>query len=498
MSRLNQATPTGVQTTPAVSHEGGAAVTFDDPIRELKLTAVTTYIGEDTFYESASTRLQRLIDLAHDATRRHPREVARFIRKLRTDYKIRTASIVLAVEYAIAGGPTPRTVIDSALQRPDEPAEFVAYWIERTGRRTLPGGIQRGVQDAVARMYTPASYLKYRGARARNVSMADVIELVHPPAIRENQGALYKFILDKAHRGDGDESTVPMLARRSELFRLPESQRRPNLRHLGADGLRKAGITWEALSGWLPDGMDREAWETAIPTMGSMALLRNLRNFDDAGISEGSMNLVRDRLVDVEEMVKARIFPYQVYSAYRAVQTDNWASALNVMFNLATGSLPDVSNSLILVDLSDSMRKPVAQRSDVRRIDIASVMGLSLAKFPGNRVVVFGSESARLNIRQAMSPLKMVDHLTQQIGQVGHSTYGHNAMRAHFRPGEDKRVILFTDDQMRDSPSLSAHVPVILTVNLAGERTVSEAGKGRYNIGGYSDAVFAAMADVIR
>ena len=48
--------------------------------------------------------------------------------------------------------------------------------------------------------------------------------------------------------------------------------------------LRNSKMTWEALSSLIEGGMDAKAWEAVIPVMGYMALLRNLRNFLDAGV----------------------------------------------------------------------------------------------------------------------------------------------------------------------------------------------------------------------
>lgn len=497
MSRLNQPIPRGVQTTPTRSHEGGDAVLFDDPLRELALTAVSTYIGEDTFYERADARLDRLIGLTADATKRNPRGTADLIRKLRSEYKIRTASIVMAVTYALAGGLRPRAVVASALQRPDEPAEFVAHWIARTGRRTLPGGIQRGVGDAVSRMYTPAGYLKYKGAAARGVSMADVIELVHPPASGTEQAALYKYILDEAHHKDGKAESVEMLRLRKELMSLDNDLRRAYLRS-NPGIFPRAGMTWEALSGWLPGGMDAEAWGFAIPHMGVMALLRNLRNFDDAEVPPRVRQLVINAICDEEKVLRSRVFPYQVWSAYREVHSDHWLVPLGQTFEHACGSLPDLSRSLVLVDASASMRSTLSQRGTICRMEVAALMGVALGRQEGSTVAIFGDTSEEVRIPKGASTLRLVAKVQSMIRSVGSSTYGHTAIRARFRPGQHKRVVMFTDDQMWDNPHLSSHVPTIISVNLAGERSVSSAGKGRYNIGGFSDATFAAMADLVK
>jgi hypothetical protein len=85
------------------------------------------------------------------------------------------------------------------------------------------------------------------------------------------------------------------------------------LRARGPTVLSDAGFSWEHLAGWLPGGMDAEAWEMAVPSMGVMALVRNLHNFDQAGISEAAVDTVIAKVTDPAEVARARLFPYQVW-----------------------------------------------------------------------------------------------------------------------------------------------------------------------------------------
>ena len=83
------------------------------------------------------------------------------------------------------------------------------------------------------------------------------------------------------------------------------------------------------------------------------------------------------------------------------------------------------------------------------------------------------------------------------VGSVGHATYGHTAIARHFNPKRHRRVVMFTDDQQHDSGHVRLdHVPLIYTFNLAGYRpSALPAGeRGRYTLGGFTDATFTAMA----
>src|SRR5690349_13152153 len=229
---------------------------------------------------------------------------------------LRSASVVMAAEFARArqkppsatpngtagdpAGPTTRSVIASALSRADEPAELLAYWHQEHGRR-IPQPVKRGIADAVTRLYTERAALKYDG-QSRVYRMADVLDLVHPDPVHERQSALFKWLLDRRHdREDvtADPERLPVIAARAELEAMSLDARRAVLDEPGVgDRFRRAGVTWEWLSGWLGGPMDAKAWEAVIPAMGYMALLRNLRNFDDAGVSKAVREAVMDRLSD--------------------------------------------------------------------------------------------------------------------------------------------------------------------------------------------------------
>jgi hypothetical protein len=61
-------------------------------------------------------------------------------------------------------------------------------------------------------------------------------------------------------------------------------------------------------------GSAKEVWELCIPLMGEMALTRNLRNFEQSGISKESWEKVYERMLAVEDSVQ---LPFRFFSAER-------------------------------------------------------------------------------------------------------------------------------------------------------------------------------------
>ena len=111
-------------------------------------------------------------------------------------------------------------------------------------------------------------------------------------------------------------------------------------------------------------------------------------------------------------------------------------------------------------------------------------------------VVIFGHGNARVKGLGGASVLAGVAKVVGLVGSVGHSTFGHTAIAQHFDPARHRRVVIFTDDQQHDSGRVRLdHVPLIYTFNLAGYRpSALPAGeRGRYTLGGFTDATFTAM-----
>src|SRR5690606_37015387 len=110
-----------------------------------------------------------------------------------------------------------------------------------------------------------------------------------------------------------------------------------------------------------------EAWEAIIPSMGYMALLRNLRNFEKAGVSAQVLRQVADRIADPEQVAKSRQFPYRFYSAYKATGSLTFAPALEAALEASVANIPTFDGrTLVAIDTSGSMSNPASGRSTVQ------------------------------------------------------------------------------------------------------------------------------------
>jgi hypothetical protein len=498
--RTARPTQASIRTTgqPLRTHEGGTGWART-PESELFLLAAANFVGEDSFYESAGQRDSRFVRLIHEVARSNPAFIAGddngrcgLAEFLRSKLQMRSAALVMAAEYIKAGGPNGRSVLRRVIQRGDEPAEALGYWLSTHGRK-LPKPLKRGIADATVALYTERNALKYDG-QSRAVRMGDVVDLTHPEPKAEWQNALFRFLLDHRHdRADTPPPILQTITLDRRLQGLPEGERRVALR----DGqTARAGWSWERLSGWLPGGMDAEAWEAVIPTMGYMATLRNLRNFDEARVAPTVKEAIRNRLADPGEVAASRQLPYRFWSAYKFAPSLEWASALEAALNLTVENIPALpGRTLVLIDISGSMASTVSKKSKVVRWEVGALFGAAQARKADNAdMVLFASTSEAVPVHKSTSVLRFVDEVGRRIGSIGYGTMIHESIRRHWA-GHD-RIVVFTDEQGHDSYSADMNkIPAIHTVNLAGYRAATMAtAPGRYSYGGFTDAFFTVMA----
>jgi hypothetical protein len=480
--------------------------------------------GEATFYESADKRDDRLRKLVRTVAIEDRQWCLDFATWLRGPGNIRTGALMFAVEFVhesldICDGVSDglnRQIIDAVCQRPDEPGELLAIWTAWYGRK-IPKPVKRGLADAVRRLYNGKSLLKYDTA-SKGYRFGDVLNLVHatPDPAKPWQGELFKYALDRRH--NPDTATPPesnrMLTAHKALMALPVGERRAViLAPDGRDRLAEAGMTWESLAGWLQGPMDKAAWESMIPSMGIMALIRNLRNFDQANVSDKAAQQIIAKLTDPDVIAKSRQFPFRFLSAYRATEGSlRWAYPLEQALGHSLRNVPSLGGcTLILVDRSPSMFPGCwgyagKTGDEMSLADKAAIFGAALAlRAEKPTLVWFGGESAEVTVPKGISVLKLIERFGRSDG-----TDIPSAIKKHY--ANHDRVVVVTDEQTRagyfpsnmhpyggmQETSIDALVPLNVPVfmwNLAGytASAMPSGSNARFTLGGLTDKAFTLI-----
>jgi hypothetical protein len=504
MAKFNQVVKTGVQspikTVGVTKNADGFAAFQRDTKSELFLLAVSNFVGQDMFYENAKSRDDRFAKLCQAVAVQDVDWYSEFVYWLRNSAQMRSASIVAAAEGAKAildqKGPSkgsvnwPRRIVALSMARADEPGEFLAYWTSKYGK-AIPAAVKKGVADATRKLYNEYSLLKY-DTDSKGFRFADVLQLTHAKAKDVKQNDLFGYALNRRYGNDGDIlASLEMISNRETLMRTALVERRKYLQF--PEFLKSAGMTWEALAGWLQGPMDAQAWEAVIPNMGYMALLRNLRNFQEAGVNTEVFKSVLSKLADADEVAKSRQFPFRFLSAYQANQGNlKIAAALEEALESSLINVPALKGkTLILVDRSGSMFWSKDDKMGLTLADQAAIFGSALAlRAESATLVEFDDMSREIGFRKGDSVLKMV----KDSFKGGGGTATSRAIQKHFQNHD--RVILITDEQYNSgsAPSVPKGTPMY-TWNLGGYQAAhAESGSNKkHTFGGLTDKAFSMI-----
>lgn len=357
--------------------------------------------------------------------------------------------------------------------------------------------------DACHRLYNEYTAMKY-DTKSHPIRFSQVLDLAHPPGKGWKQDHLFRYTMNRRNfpqRGAAkspDQENISLEGVLQMIWENEVFRNDPAAATLSPHGLKEAGLTWEDTLSALGSKADKKVlWENLIPTMGYMSLIRNLRNFDQAGVSKKIMRQVQDRLADPEQVEKSRQFPFRFLSAQKAIESQNWGSALDEALTHSLRNIPELpGRTLVLIDTSASMENPPTAESTIDMIEVAAVFGLGIGvKNKGADVFGFASGEFEHPIkRKGASLLRQVQSFTQRVGEVGHGTDIRGALRRQFN--EHDRVIILSDQQGHDGgcgTMIPQSVP-IYSFTLNGYATTA-IGSGkenslRYELGGVTDATF--------
>ena len=431
------------------THEGAPASAIT-PEQALRRSVLSYMLWEGEFYEDGVQIAGRIRELVPQVA---AEKVASLAVEARERMKLRHAPLLLVREMARLA--THRALVAETLtrvvQRADELSEFVAiYWAG--GRQPLSAQVKKGLAAAFCKFdeYALAKY-----DRASAVRLRDVLFLSHARPVDEAQASQWK--------------------------RLAENQ-------------LATPDTWEvALSATGRNGTDkREVWERLLSErkLGALALLRNLRNMQGAGVNE---ELV---VAALAAMKTDRVLPFRFLAAAR--MAPQWEQALETAMFRAIESreregrartLP--GHTVLLVDVSGSMEAPISHRSEMRRTDAAYGVAILLREIAEKvTVYTFSNEAKLVPARRGMALRDALDrsqphggtYLGKAIAQV----------EADVRKGYDRMVVI-TDEQSHDQ------VPVPrgrgYVINVASNR--NGVGYGAWmHVDGWSEAVVEFIAEL--
>jgi hypothetical protein len=440
--------------TQVTNYEGAKAFTMT-PEMEL-YTAVVTWSLSDSFYEKDEERLTRLRALMYKCK---PEFVGKLAVYARTKMYMRSVPLVLVTELANlhSGDNLVARVTAGVVNRADEITELLACYElmnKRTGTKKLnrlSKQLQKGLTTAFNR-FDEYQFAKYN--RDGAIKLRDALFLVHPKAKDELQQVLFNKIVN-------NELQTPYTWE-TELSALGQ---------LNFDSEEAKAVAFRA------------KWEELIDSgkLGYMALLRNLRNIQEAGVSYAHFQKVCVTLADAERVAKAKQFPFRYLAAYRELtaagtepSVKNIAKRLNALLGNKgyTGELLDAlekaveasaanikgfdhnTRVLLACDVSGSMQTPVSAKSKVLLYDVGLMLAMLLQSRCKNvEVGMFGDTWKTIAVPRN-NILGNVQEFYRREGEVGYSTNGYLVIKDLLsRKAKMDKVFMFTDAQLWNSSS---------------------------------------------
>jgi 60 kDa SS-A/Ro ribonucleoprotein len=425
MSRVNQQKP------PVRTHEGAPAAKIT-PKQQLLRSVMSCMLWEDTFYEDGVEIAERIRDLVHKVPLDEVRNIAV---EARTRMKLRHVPLLIAREMArhplrAANPGIVSQTIYEVIQRPDELAEFLAiYWMDDPMQP-----ISKQAKLGLARAFTKFNehqLAKYNGGK-KDIKLRDVLFLCH------------------AKPADLPDDAQPWTReQRAHYNKLNEFHKRELVQHLRPNGFTDGELlygrlvhnqlqipdTWEVQ---LSAGANKNETFTRLMNegkLGALAFLRNLRNMNNAGVSQALIRQYGDQLQ------WDRVLPFRFIAA--AQHAPDLKPDLERWMFKCTKDMQRLSgNTLLLVDISGSMMSPISGKSDLSRTHAAQALAMLLHEICETVVIVPFEDHVHASIHPKYAGFALANKLKAE--NCGTDLGG--AVRYANHRGYD-RLIVLTDEQ---------------------------------------------------
>ncbi|WP_343683415.1 TROVE domain-containing protein [Asticcacaulis sp.] len=421
------------QKRPRITHEGAPAAILSAEQR-LRRSVLSCLLWEDAFYEDGESIAERIYTLALEV---EANRVASLAVEAREQMKLRHAPLILLCALIKAGGPLVAPTIERVVQRADELSELVAtYW--RDGKKPLSKQMKLGLARAFTKFdaYALAKYY-----RAGPVRLRDVLFLSHAKPKDEAQAELWKQL---------------------------------------AAGTLAAPDTWEvALSG----GASKAETFTRLLSerkLGYLAMLRNLRNMDQAGVDE---DLVKAAIL--ARRGADRVLPFRYIAAARAApRFEPWLD--QALSETILEQPVFTGRTIVLVDVSGSMDGRLSAKSDLTRMDAAATLA---AIIPGEvRVFTFSNGVVEVPPRRGMAGVDAIIRSQSHGGtELGKAVTKINGIK-------HDRLIVITDEQSSDRVPQPVAKQAYM-INVASYRNGVGYGGAWTHIDGFSENVLSYIRE---
>lgn len=282
---------------------------------------LTNLLWEDTYYQKANVIQSQMEELIPKLSKEF---IDHKILQARHEEGLRMTPLFLALE-------TNHDLLPEICTRPDMTIDVLYLWARKQGSlKPIPKSLKKNLARCFDNYdnYQIGKYVR----KSQDISLADVVRLVHPVPNENNKDALSQLVRNK--------------------LRAPE--------------------TWEVRLSRKED--PRRVFTELISEgkLGGLALLRNMRNIVNAGVDR---KIVRDGLARINSRF---LTPMNFLMAYKYAPIYAKDIEQAMVRSFAGYKIPGTTT--IVLDFSGSMDQPISAKSEVSRLDVGLGL-LALAQY---------------------------------------------------------------------------------------------------------------------
>lgn len=374
-----------------INEAGGLAYELS-PKAALAQYAATGCFNQ-TFYAGAGEQLEKVLALAKELDGEFVAKTAVYAREkgFMKDMPALLAAVLSTKDKALLEKIFPRVIDNGKMLR-----NFVQIMRSgAVGRKSLGSLPKRLVREWFETRKAEQIFKQSVGA---SPSFADVLKMVHPKPKDVEHESLYGYFIGREINAD----KLPEIVKAFERFKNGDSTEVP-------------AVPFQMLTA-LP--LQPKEWTQIARNAGWQMTRMNLNTFQRHGVfaDEEMVGLIANRLRDREAIQKARVFPYQLLSAYKMAEANAQipraiTEALQDAMEIATENVPEIDGKVyVFPDISGSMHSAVTgyrkgSTSTVRCIDAAALVAATiLRKNPTAEVIPFSDDvvPAVLNPRDSV------------------------------------------------------------------------------------------------
>ncbi len=416
---------------------------YSRPIDEQVLSVLMTGSTANLFY----TRATQNIAYAHSVlSQADPDFLARACIYARNEGYMRTMPIMGLVELSVKNPILFHKVAPNVCQNPHDWQTLIDVARSGVVRSGCGRAIKTALIDALRGM-SEYHAMKYPQAVRDMIRIARPHERVNPSII--------KYIMEGKH--EGSVSAV--------LKKLKECTDEDRLYELIIEGR----LPYEVVMGAVPRATPK-VWEALFHVAPYFNLIRNLRNFTEAGVfsKEENVEKAAKRIANPEAVRKSRLFPFRFYAAYTVLRGEDemcWGvwrerkpspidpilDALERAMEISMQNIPDIRGRVAIApDISGSMFSNLTgDYSVIQCIHLVGVFTAALKARTRHPLILPFHEEVDEKLGKAVytaeGVMKTVDTLVRGVGGCTSLSAPVEWLTAH---GEEvDYLIAFTDNE---------------------------------------------------